>query len=161
MPTSDGVIRSSDVANDAVITRCVDGQAITVTELEDPVFAEIASTNFLNISLTTSYADAITDTITVPSWVGDLDVLLVSDAQITNGSGALQSVICRNTVGGTVLGAGVHDVTNGETGQVSKASGRSISSPGATVAVLTEAKVGASTNSNNGGRHVWTAIGTR
>ena len=124
--------------------------ALTLDMLSDPVHSGGANDSSTNDSLTTTPTKVASATITIPTWVGSIDILVVGTAQLTNSSGATQSIAVSARVAGTSTGAmqGT-DCANGEITSVVHVRHRTIVAPGASVEVAAYTYTTVGTNSVN------------
>lgn len=107
-----------------------------------------------NYGLTTSYADIVTGTLDVPSWVDEAVVICTVDASVINPTASLDAVGIRASIGGVVGGANLKVVeANGATASdqavISASYQRVISSPGSTITVAAQMSSGVANWSAN------------
>ena len=172
MPTSNGQVTTRDIRRDSIVTTLLHDDAVstaklvdlavTVGKTDEPVFVTAVESNpFSDESLTTTLTEVATITIDVPSWVAQVSVFAIANAQMTNSSGGAQAINASAQVNDSLSGARTQSVVDGTVGSVDHVSAVDLIVPGTSVDVSVYASVSTGTNSVNNGA-VWAiVVGTR
>lgn len=139
----------------------IEDQAVDIDRMEDPVFADTVYSIDSSYTITTTAGQTMeTTNLTVPSWVGTVNIMAVSNICVFS-AGASQTCFHWTSIGGTDGPHVQDDLISGEDIVQTNTFTRSISSPGSTVAIALEGSVASSSES---GCYVWVnaiAVGVR
>lgn len=169
MPSSDGKITHRDLASEAVLTRALRDSAVnsakiaaeavvtdkladlatTISKMSDPVFVSTGTANGSDSPvLTNSYQTTATFSVTVPAWVGTLDIFAVGTLGPFNTATA-DTYYARVRIGGVETAVGNSYLPSGHAESITAPGRRTISAPGSSVAVDLQAYKGASGAGND------------
>jgi hypothetical protein len=137
--------------------------AVSVEKTEEPVWVSRGSTFAVqNLALTTTTITALTSTVTIPAWVGEVTALVVARLAAANGSGALQDFIIDIGYNGINFPGGAQvSIAIGANGELVLPWSFSLSAPGTSLDLNVFARTLTGTNSSNQVRMSWIMVGVR
>ena len=139
-------------------TLIIEDQAVDVERLLVPVYTEVVDAGDNNVSITTTIAEKLTTNLTIPTWVGSVDITNHCRLQVSDVGN--KNFRVRADIGGTSGSDTDHGVNN-NTQTANVAGARTISAPGSTIAVAIDVSNSTGTNSTNEIDVVGTALGIR
>ena len=128
-------------------TLMIEDQAVDIERMANPVHNDVGGDLGTNTPLSTTFATTVSDTFTVPSWVGVATFLTVHTLQVTAGATHNVQIKCRHA--GLSGGTTQLTLNASDTYSLTAAAERSITSPGSTIAVDGQALLSSGTNSSN------------
>lgn len=157
-----GTISANNLAAASVETAKLAAQAVTIEKTDEPVWSYAVESNpFFDVSLTTTPQECTSVDIAVPSWVGNLTVFAIANAQMRNTSGGDQGLVVSCRINDNDDGGRLTTAANNTTVSLHHVEAFSVAAPGSTIQASVYAWVASSTNSDNSGA-VWAiCLGTR
>ncbi len=140
-------------------TLIIEGQAVDIERLLEPIYTEVQNDSDTNKSLTTVYQITASATLTVPSFVGVVDVQTICHSQIT--ASATQQSLIINRIAGVDRNSREATMVSGDILDQATAAAVSISSPGSTILVEMRWRLNTGVNSSNASTVIGQAIGLR
>ncbi len=131
-------------------TLIIEGQAVDIARMLNPVHADGGNANSQNDTVNTTLTEEVQVTLTIPSWVGVSNSLLVGGLQMTDSTERL--ITLRPRIAGTLGSAVDQEISNAdisETVAFSVQQHRQITSPGSTIKFSLESKVSTGSNALN------------
>lgn len=173
MPTSNGLITSRDIRQDAVKTVHILDDAIVTSKIpdlavtfpdkiDDPTWVRaFFGVVFQNTTLTTS-VQTYSIVVDVPAWVDALSVLAIGALQMTNTSGSTVELIADVDIETASAGAWTVSIPNNSVGQLRPLSVTNvIGVAGSSITVSVDVRLSSGTNASNFGSVYGIAIGRR
>lgn len=170
------VYNAADSGNEAVLvddaharrrinTEGIEDQAVDIDRMLDPVWQDGTDNGSNNDSINATESDIITDTLTVPTWVGEANVLMTTRLHMANmnSQSVTSPMFLYSRIGGTTTSDDTEGFDNSENTahQVVVPAFRSITSPGSSITLALRAKTQSGTSTTNETDIVAIATGIR
>ncbi len=142
-------VDTAEIAVAAITKLKIGDQEVDIQRMLNPIFNDRQGDTATNISLSTTEVDTGSITVTVPSWVGTLNMQSVHTCQVT--AGATQLIQIETDHGAAAGSATQMGITSAAPSTYSQAlgSGRAITSPGSSITVDGRCVLDTGTNSSN------------
>ena len=148
---SAGTMRVDDLyARRKIGTLIIEDQAVDIVRMLDPVFQSGGNADSLNVTITTTETEHVTKTVTLASWVGEVNSFVVGTLQVTE-TGVRLYTLLPEIAGtkGKSSQQGMDGTTAVQTDTFTVTQHRLLTAPGSSVKFALRSKLSSSTNASN------------